>query len=271
MTDKNDIIENLKIPELPSLENTASERDKLYKKCFNKARRYWIQGKTDLSVAAYHEFLSVYPNDVVGLYWRGKSYLNLGKLDEALADLDKAVKLHPDYEPLMARAEIYAKKAHQDCIAADRKKAEQVQKPRIDDEDLTGSGSILLVEDDNAVRDFAARALISRGYKVLEASTATDALHLFDNYDGDVDLLISDVVLPEMDGPKLLRELRKRNCCSKIIFISGYPKESLEKNMGDSEQFAFLPKPFSLKQLAEAVKQEIQSALPTLEDFRMAS
>ena len=218
MTDKNDMIENLKLPELPSGGDAPSDRDKFFKNCFNKARKYWIERRTDLSIAAYDEFLSAYPDDAAGCYWRGKTYLKIGKLDQALADLDKAVKAYPNYEALITRAEVYARKAHQDCVAAERKKGKQVGEPRIDKEDLTGSGSVLLVEGENAVRDFAARALISQGYKVLEASTAIDALNIIKSHDGVVDLIISDVVMPEMDGPTLLKELRKRNYYTKIIF-----------------------------------------------------
>jgi two-component system cell cycle sensor histidine kinase/response regulator CckA len=125
--------------------------------------------------------------------------------------------------------------------------------------DLTGSGCVLLVEDEEAVRSFAARALSSRGYEVLEASTGVDALALMDRHEGAVDLVVSDVVMPEMDGPTLLRELRKRNADLKIIFISGYAEDAFKRNLADGEQFAFLPKPFSLKQLAGAVKETMLS------------
>ena len=67
----------------------------------------------------------------------------------------------------------------------------------------------------------------------------------------------SDVVMPEMDGPTLLKELRKRNPDLKIIFISGYPDEAFKKSLDPNEQFAFLPKPFTLPQLAAKVKEEL--------------
>jgi len=120
--------------------------------------------------------------------------------------------------------------------------------------DLTGKGTILLVEDEDAVRAFASRALASRGYTVLEADSGARALEIFGEHDGGIDLVISDVVMPEMDGPTLLKELRKRGVTTKIIFISGYAEDAFQKNLEGEEDFAFLPKPFSLKQLAEAVK-----------------
>ncbi len=125
--------------------------------------------------------------------------------------------------------------------------------------DLTGKGTVLLVEDEDAVRAFAARALEARGYTVLPAPSGEQALELVDEADGTIDLVVSDVVMPEMDGPTLLKELRKVNPDLKIIFISGYAEEAFRKSLGDEERFSFLPKPFSLKQLAQAVKDEMET------------
>ncbi|MFQ5625677.1 MAG: cell cycle histidine kinase CckA, partial [Methyloligellaceae bacterium] len=125
--------------------------------------------------------------------------------------------------------------------------------------DLTGSGTILLVEDEEAVRNFAARALASRGYKVLEAETGAEALEVLGGHEGDVDLVISDVVMPEMDGPALLNKLRETLPDIKIIFISGYAEEAFRNNLEKEDGFTFLPKPFSLKQLAAAVKDVLEA------------
>jgi two-component system cell cycle sensor histidine kinase/response regulator CckA len=124
--------------------------------------------------------------------------------------------------------------------------------------DLTGSGTILLVEDEEAVRSFAARALEGRGYKVLQAGTGAEALEVLSEHDGNVDLVVSDVVMPEMDGPTLLGKLRETRPDIKFIFISGYAEEAFKKNLESEEKFAFLPKPFSLKQLAAAVKDVLE-------------
>jgi two-component system cell cycle sensor histidine kinase/response regulator CckA len=120
--------------------------------------------------------------------------------------------------------------------------------------DLTGSARILLVEDEEAVRAFAARALSARGYKVLEAASGSEALEVMNGLTENVDLVISDVVMPGMDGPTLLRELRRRQPDLKIIFVSGYAEDAFSRHLRDDEQFSFLPKPFSLKELAMAVK-----------------
>jgi two-component system cell cycle sensor histidine kinase/response regulator CckA len=120
--------------------------------------------------------------------------------------------------------------------------------------DLTGRGTILLVEDEEAVRAFGARALAARGYSVLEAGSGREALDIVARRAEPVDLVVSDVVMPEMDGPSLMRELRRRHPGLKIIFVSGYAEDAFKKNLPEGEDFTFLPKPFSLKQLVEAVK-----------------
>lgn len=119
--------------------------------------------------------------------------------------------------------------------------------------DLTGKGTILLVEDEDAVRMFASRALRNKGYVVHEAASGEAALEIVDQEE-KIDLLISDVVMPQMDGPSLVKEIRRRRDGIKIIFISGYAEDAFRKNLGKGEVFTFLPKPFSLKQLAEKVK-----------------
>lgn len=124
--------------------------------------------------------------------------------------------------------------------------------------DLTGQGTILLVEDEEGLRALNGRGLISRGYSVLEAGNGVEALEVLEQNDGRVDLVVSDVVMPEMDGPTLLKELRKRNPQLKIIFVSGYAEDAFEKNLPEGGQFAFLPKPFTLKQLVAKVKETLE-------------
>jgi two-component system cell cycle sensor histidine kinase/response regulator CckA len=124
--------------------------------------------------------------------------------------------------------------------------------------DLTGRGTVLLVEDEDAVRSFAARALGQRGYRVLEATTGAEALEVFASHNGDVDLVVSDVVMPEMDGPTLMKHLRSERPEVKIIFISGYAEDAFRRNLSDKDDFMFLQKPFDLKELAAAVKAALQ-------------
>ena len=120
--------------------------------------------------------------------------------------------------------------------------------------DLTGSATILLVEDDESVRFFAKRALTSRGYTVLEASSGAEALNIMNNTELDIALIVSDVVMPEMDGPTLLTEIRKTKPNIKVIFISGYAKDAFENKLAGDEEFVFLAKPFTLKELSATVK-----------------
>jgi two-component system cell cycle sensor histidine kinase/response regulator CckA len=121
--------------------------------------------------------------------------------------------------------------------------------------DLTGQGTILLVEDEEGLRSLNARGLRSRGYSVIEASNGIEAMEALEQKNGAVDLVVSDVVMPEMDGPTLLREMRTRNPNLKIIFVSGYAEDAFEKSLPENEQFAFLAKPFALSALVEKVKQ----------------
>jgi len=123
--------------------------------------------------------------------------------------------------------------------------------------DDTGQGTILLVEDEEGLRGLNARGLTSRGYTVLQAANGVEAIEAIDRHSGKIDLVVSDVVMPEMDGPTLLKELRGRDPGVKIIFVSGYAEEAFAKNLPDEEKFAFLAKPFTLKQLVAAVKETI--------------
>jgi len=121
--------------------------------------------------------------------------------------------------------------------------------------DLTGHGTILLVEDEEGLRGLNARGLASRGYTVLEAGNGLEAIAVLETQGGHVDLVVSDVVMPEMDGPTLAKELRSRNPDLKVIFVSGYAEDAFEKNMPEPNKYAFLAKPFTLKQLVAAVKE----------------
>jgi two-component system cell cycle sensor histidine kinase/response regulator CckA len=97
--------------------------------------------------------------------------------------------------------------------------------------------------------------LRSRGYTVVEAGNGVEAMELFDEQNGAIDLVVSDVVMPEMDGPTLLKEMRARNADIRIIFVSGYAEEAFEKSLPENQQFAFLAKPFALSALIAKVKE----------------
>jgi two-component system cell cycle sensor histidine kinase/response regulator CckA len=123
--------------------------------------------------------------------------------------------------------------------------------------DLTGAGTVLLVEDEDPVRLFSARALKNKGYKVIEAESAERALEILHDGADKIDLVITDVVMPKMDGPSLIKEVRELypDRALKVIFMSGYTEDNFRKRLGDEIDIHFLPKPFSLKQLAGKVKE----------------
>ena len=128
--------------------------------------------------------------------------------------------------------------------------------------DLSGAGTVLFVEDEDPVRIFGVRALKNKGYTVLEAKTGESALEVLaatKATNTPIDLLITDVVMPKLDGPTLIKEFRLRAPDTKIICISGYAEEAFRKRLDQSSDIHFLPKPFSLNQLASKVKDVLGS------------
>ena len=125
--------------------------------------------------------------------------------------------------------------------------------------DVTGQDTILLVEDEDAVRSFAARALRLRGYNVLEAGGGEEALEIVRTGTPRIDLVVTDVVMPSMDGPTLVRHVRALRPDMAVIFMSGYAEEAFRRNDEKAENLHFLPKPFGLKQLAAKVKEVLSA------------
>jgi len=125
--------------------------------------------------------------------------------------------------------------------------------------ELWGTGTVLLVEDEDMVRAVAERALARQGYTVLTAANGEEALDVLDAASGKepVDLLISDVVMPTMDGPTLVRRAREKFPSLPILFMSGYAEEQLRRSIA-IDNVAFLPKPFSVQQLAEAARDALR-------------
>jgi two-component system cell cycle sensor histidine kinase/response regulator CckA len=148
---------------------------------------------------------------------------------------------------------IFLPEASETEVDEDTVKAATDEAPR----DLTGTARILLVEDEDAVRTFSSRALTNKGYEILGAESGEAALNVMTNQTNKhIDLMITDVIMPNMDGPTLAQRMRQDNPTLKIIFISGYTEEKLKDHMG--ENIWFLPKPFTLKQLAEKVKEALE-------------
>ncbi|WP_395611561.1 response regulator [Allosphingosinicella sp.] len=118
--------------------------------------------------------------------------------------------------------------------------------------ELWGTGTVLVVEDEVMVRAVAERALTRHGYTVLSAENGEAALEILQR-EGRVDLVISDVVMPTMDGPTTIRAARKLQPDVPVLFMSGYAEEQLRKSI-DIPNVSFLAKPFSVQQLAETVR-----------------
>ena len=126
-----------------------------------------------------------------------------------------------------------------------------------DNKDLTGTERIMLVEDEDAVRTFSERALVNKGYEVLSAESGEAGVALIESQENkNLDLLITDVVMPGIDGPTMANQIREHSPNLKIIFMSGYTEDKLKDHMG--ENIWFLPKPFTLKQLAAKVKEVLE-------------
>ncbi|MDE4272781.1 ATP-binding protein [Phaeobacter gallaeciensis] len=120
-----------------------------------------------------------------------------------------------------------------------------------------GEGVVLLVEDEAPVRAFASRALRMRGYTVLEAESAEDALRTLEDPGLSVDVFVTDVVMPGMDGPSWVREALKERPDTRVVFVSGYAEGAFGETDPDVPNSVFLPKPFSLSQLTETVHAQL--------------
>lgn len=118
-----------------------------------------------------------------------------------------------------------------------------------------GDGVILLVEDEASVRAFASRALRLRGYTVLEAGSAEEALELLDDPSLAVDVFVTDVVMPGLDGPSWVRKALEQRPEVRIVFVSGYAQEAFADEQEEITNSVFLPKPFSLNDLTQTVQR----------------
>lgn len=148
---------------------------------------------------------------------------------------------HPAYEPTQKELADFVEEVR---VSKDTK-------PK----DYSGGGRILFVEDEVEVRTLAAKILRRRGYEVEEASDGEEALEILAENPGAFDLLITDVMMPEIDGPTLLRRGREHLGDARVVFISGYAKEQFSDLLSSEREVSFLSKPFTTKQLSERVKE----------------
>ncbi|WP_150120128.1 ATP-binding protein, partial [Sulfitobacter sp. HI0021] len=118
-------------------------------------------------------------------------------------------------------------------------------------------GVILLVEDEAPVRAFASRALRLRGYTVLEAESAEAALKMLEDQELDIDVFVTDVVMPGMDGPSWVRQALKQRPDVRVVFVSGYAEGNFGQEQSKIPNSVFLPKPFSLTDLTNTVHNQL--------------
>ena len=119
-----------------------------------------------------------------------------------------------------------------------------------------GYGVILLVEDEAPVRTFASRALQLRGYKVIEAASAEEALDQLKDPNLQIDVFVTDIVMPGRDGPSCVKEALEQRPNTRVVFVSGYAEDVLDTQHAAIPNSTFLPKPFSLDELTQTVQQQ---------------
>lgn len=129
----------------------------------------------------------------------------------------------------------------------------------------SAEGVVLLVEDEAPVRAFASRALRLRGYTVLEADCAEAALTMLESMDLNVDIFVTDVIMPGLDGPTWVRQALKQRPDTKVVFVSGYPEDAFDDGQPQIPGAIFLPKPFSLKALTQTVQDQLDTVSEPVE------
>jgi CheY-like chemotaxis protein len=118
-----------------------------------------------------------------------------------------------------------------------------------------GTETLLLVEDEAAVRASVRRLLEWHGYRVLEARTGADALRIYDAYEGEIDLVLTDILMPEMGGYELVELLRARRPDLRVVFMSGYAERALTTNGAIPSGTGYLEKPFTVETLMRRIRE----------------
>jgi PAS domain S-box-containing protein len=130
-------------------------------------------------------------------------------------------------------------------------------------ERLRGAETILLAEDEDSLRRAATRLLEKHGYRVLAAASGTDALQLFRDHAGEIDLVVADVVMPGLGGPQLAGELRRSGCTVKVLFTSGYTERDVQETKALAPDEPFLAKPWTVTDLLTRVREVLDQPVAT--------
>jgi two-component system, cell cycle sensor histidine kinase and response regulator CckA len=139
----------------------------------------------------------------------------------------------------------------------------EIHKPPVGAEPLHGTETLLLVEDEEGVRELVRKILEAKGYTVISSRLPREALQLADSQQKPVDLLITDVIMPQLNGDELARQITTKYPGVKVLFISGYTGDSVGSHNGTKPGMAFLEKPFSADSLAREVRQLLDLTVPT--------
>jgi CheY-like chemotaxis protein len=123
----------------------------------------------------------------------------------------------------------------------------------------SGTETVLLVEDEEAVRRLASRALQSNGFTVLEARNGEDAVTVAGRHPGSIDILVTDLVMPRMSGRQLATVLTQARPELRVLFMSGYAEHALPRLLSPGSTVAFLQKPFSAMDLARKVRDVLDA------------
>jgi CheY-like chemotaxis protein len=145
--------------------------------------------------------------------------------------------------------------------ALDAAPAEERPQPR-PSRKLTGSETILVCEDDDLVRMLVQSILTENGYRVLPASRAQEALELAQSHGGAIDVLLTDVVMPQMSGPELVERLATVRPGLKVLFLSGYSADMI-RGRALPRDSAFLEKPFDEQSLLESIRSLVDPEAQT--------
>ncbi len=129
----------------------------------------------------------------------------------------------------------------------------------------TGRGTILVCEDDDAVRDLTSRILESAGYSILPAETPTDAAKLAQSHDGKIDLLLTDMVMPELNGHELAELIKPLRPDMRVVYMTGYTPDEMQRIGIDTEEDLLISKPFSPATLTSKVNEALSQTLMEIE------
>jgi two-component system cell cycle sensor histidine kinase/response regulator CckA len=181
--------------------------------------------------------------------------LGLSTVAGAIAQMGGRIFLHNRLgEGATFRIFLPAVTAEEAAAAAERRRAQT----RVEEtSDPTGKGRILVVEDEDGVRSIVVRALGMCGYEIIEAADGEEALELLEEDDERFDLVLTDIMMPQIDGPTLIQEAGERLKGAKVVFMSGYAEATMREKLNTIEGARYLQKPFTLASVAAVVKEAL--------------